>query len=69
MPNATLHLSYGRPVDLDALALSPNVTALLCGPLPFLRAIRAGLLAKGVPADAIHYELFSPDHWFAQSNA
>ncbi|MET8981820.1 globin domain-containing protein [Streptomyces sp. NPDC004539] len=69
LPNATLHLAYDRHADLDAVALPPDVTALLCGPLPFLRMVRAGLLRKGVPADAIHYELFSPDHWSAQSSA
>jgi nitric oxide dioxygenase len=32
----------------------------LCGPKPFLRAIVAGLVSAGVPADRIHYEFFGP---------
>ncbi|QNP75420.1 hemin transporter [Streptomyces roseirectus] len=65
LPHAMLHLRYDRPVDLDAVEVSPDVTALLCGPLPFLRTVRAGLLGRGVAADAVHYELFTPDHWLS----
>ncbi|AUS43842.1 flavohemoprotein [Ralstonia solanacearum] len=33
----------------------------LCGPLPFMQAQRAALLAGGVPAGRIHREVFGPD--------
>ena len=33
----------------------------LCGPLPFMQAQRAALLANGVPAERIHREVFGPD--------
>ncbi|MHA6820263.1 globin domain-containing protein [Ralstonia pseudosolanacearum] len=33
----------------------------LCGPLPFMQAQRAALLAGGVPAARIHREVFGPD--------
>ncbi|MNH46875.1 Flavohemoprotein [compost metagenome] len=31
-----------------------------CGPLGFMKAIRAQLLALGVQADRMHYEVFGP---------
>lgn len=72
LPGAALHVWYdepggsgakaGRP-DLSSLALPGDVTALLCGPLPFLRAARGALLGAGVPAERIHYEVFGPDLW------
>ncbi|MFJ5553234.1 globin domain-containing protein [Streptomyces sp. NPDC093225] len=52
--------------DLDALPpLAPGTRAYLCGPLPFMRAVREQLLAQGVPAADIHYEVFGPDLWLA----
>ncbi|WP_030207173.1 globin domain-containing protein [Streptomyces sp. NRRL S-87] len=52
--------------DLDALPpLAPGTRAYLCGPLPFMRAVREQLLARGVPAADIHYEVFGPDLWLA----
>jgi ferredoxin-NADP reductase/hemoglobin-like flavoprotein len=35
----------------------------LCGPIPFMRHVRSGLLARGVPAERIQYEVFGPDLW------
>jgi nitric oxide dioxygenase len=31
-----------------------------------MRHIRSTLLARGVPADSIRYEVFGPDLWAAQ---
>lgn len=53
-------------VDIDELELPEGVTAYLCGPLPFMRAVRGRLLRRGVPAAAIHYEVFGPDLWLGQ---
>ena len=35
----------------------------MCGPLPFMRAVRRELMDKGVPARNISYEVFGPDLW------
>ena len=72
-PIAEAHLWYEEPtagpgaltgrVDLKAVPVAPGTRAYLCGPLPFMRAVREQLLEQGVrPAD-IHYEVFGPDLW------
>ncbi|SFS62017.1 globin domain-containing protein [Streptomyces sp. ok210] len=77
LPDAAAHFWYENPepghaadrtglVDLSGLTVPAGTHAYLCGPLPFMRAVRAQLLAKGVPAADIHYEVFGPDLWFAQ---
>ncbi|MGW2179393.1 globin domain-containing protein [Streptomyces sp. NPDC001732] len=77
LPEATAHFWYEDPepghpadrtglVDLSGLPVAPGTHAYLCGPLPFMRAVRTQLLAKGVPAADIHYEVFGPDMWLAQ---
>ncbi|MFG2880106.1 globin domain-containing protein [Streptomyces sp. NPDC048337] len=54
-------------IDLTAVPVAPGTRAYLCGPLPFMRAVREQLLAKGVPAADIHYEVFGPDLWLASA--
>ncbi|MBT2414078.1 hemin transporter [Streptomyces sp. ISL-12] len=78
LPDTRLHLFYeelGDPApqsasagraDLAAVELPPGLTAYLCGPVPFMRAVRGDLLRRGVPAEAIHYEVFGPDLWLGQ---
>lgn len=77
LPGATLERWYEQPgepaadvrtglVDVAAMDLPEGATAYLCGPLPYLRAVRGGLLQRGVPAAEIHYEVFGPDLWIAQ---
>ncbi|MFB7912784.1 globin domain-containing protein [Streptomyces sp. NPDC056061] len=77
LPDASAHFWYEQPgpghpadrtglVDLTDLPVAPGTHAYLCGPLPFMRAVRTQLLAKGVPAAAVHYEVFGPDLWLAQ---
>ena len=77
LPDAAAHVWYEEPaqpwpaertgfVDLGTVPLQPGTTAYLCGPLPFMRAIRAQLLERGVPAADIHYEVFGPDLWLGQ---
>ncbi|GAA4613880.1 FAD-binding oxidoreductase [Saccharopolyspora hordei] len=77
LPDATVHVWYEEPqepwpaertglVDLSALDIPEDATAYVCGPLPFMRAVRAQLLELGVPASDIHYEVFGPDLWLAQ---
>ncbi len=54
-------------MDLTDVAVAPGTQAYLCGPLPFMRAVREQLLSKGVAASDIHYEVFGPDLWLASS--
>ncbi|MGW1428442.1 globin domain-containing protein [Streptomyces sp. NPDC002431] len=77
LPDAAAHFWYENPepghpadrtgrVDLSGLDIAPGTRTYLCGPLPFMRSVRAQLLAEGVPASDIHYEVFGPDMWLAQ---
>ena len=52
-------------MDLADIPLPPDVHVFTCGPLPFMRQVRGALLARGVPADHIRYEVFGPDLWAA----
>ncbi|MGG2461203.1 globin domain-containing protein [Streptomyces sp. RGM 3693] len=58
-------VSSGR-VDIGRLPLPQDLTSYLCGPLPFMRALRGALLHRGIPPQTIHYEVFGPDLWLAQ---
>ncbi|WP_328724449.1 globin domain-containing protein [Streptomyces sp. NBC_00259] len=77
LPHGECHLWYEDPdgcapgaragrTDLGALELPEGLTAYLCGPLPYLRAVRGDLLHHGVPAADIHYEVFGPDLWLGR---
>ncbi|MFF7790847.1 globin domain-containing protein [Streptomyces sp. NPDC007991] len=50
-------------MNLDGIELPDSATVFLCGPLPFMREVRGQLLAAGVPARSIRYEVFGPDLW------
>ncbi|KNB53532.1 globin domain-containing protein [Streptomyces caatingaensis] len=77
LADAEAHVWYERPADaawpaertgyadLSLLDVPAGAVAYLCGPLPFMRAVRAQLLAAGVAAADIHYEVFGPDLWLA----
>ncbi|MCX3288406.1 FAD-binding oxidoreductase [Streptomyces sp. NEAU-H22] len=74
LPDAAVHLWYEQDapagthpglVDLTGVPLASGTRAYLCGPLPFMRAVRTQLIAKGVAAADIHYEVFGPDLWLA----
>ncbi|MEU6216289.1 globin domain-containing protein [Streptomyces sp. NPDC047022] len=76
LPESAVHFWYeneapesahtGR-VDLAGVAVAPGTRAYLCGPLPFMRAVRTQLIGKGVAPADIHYEVFGPDLWLAQN--
>lgn len=75
LPNGALHLWYEQDAtdgartglaDLTGLDVPAGTQAYLCGPLPFMRAVRTQLLEKGVAPADIHYEVFGPDLWLAQ---
>ncbi|MFZ3572367.1 globin domain-containing protein [Streptomyces sp. BH097] len=74
LPDATAAFWYEEGVpaggrtgraDLAEVPVAPGTRAYLCGPLPFMRAMREQLLAKGVAAADLHYEVFGPDLWLA----
>jgi nitric oxide dioxygenase len=79
LPNSSVHVWYERgaesslPVDgvhagtmdLDDVDLPADATYYLCGPLPFMRAVRSRLVEQGVPPRDIQYEVFGPDLWQA----
>jgi nitric oxide dioxygenase len=78
LPDASLHVWYERgadaapggdvhpgTMDLSGVDLPPGAGYYLCGPLPFMQAVRGDLLARGVPAREIQYEVFGPDLWQA----
>ncbi|WP_432154417.1 globin domain-containing protein [Streptomyces tricolor] len=75
LPGASVHFFYERDAgrtartglaDLTDIAVHPGTRAYLCGPLPFMRAIRSQLIEKGVAPADIHYEVFGPDLWLAR---
>ena len=53
-------------MDLSQVSLPADVQVFTCGPLPFMRHVRSMLLARGVPASRIRYEVFGPDLWGVQ---
>ncbi|WP_460064854.1 globin domain-containing protein [Streptomyces sp. YKOK-I1] len=74
LPEASVHLWYEREapegaaqglVDLTDVTVPAGTRAYLCGPLPFMRAVRSQLIGKGVAPSDIHYEVFGPDLWLA----
>ncbi|MDD9378817.1 FAD-binding oxidoreductase [Streptomyces sp. ZAF1911] len=76
LPDASAHFWYeadaepgdhtGR-LDLTTVPVAPGTQAYLCGPLPFMRAAREQLIAKGVAPADIAYEVFGPDLWLASA--
>ncbi|MCV2490882.1 FAD-binding oxidoreductase [Geodermatophilus sp. YIM 151500] len=56
---------FAGTVDLGQVDLSDDAIYYLCGPLPFMQAIRSALIERGVAAQDIQYEVFGPDLWQA----
>lgn len=52
-------------MDLAAFELPADADYYLCGPLGFMQATRSTLIARGIPAQDIQYEVFGPDLWLA----
>jgi nitric oxide dioxygenase len=81
LPGATAHVWFERGadsggselaaelhsgiMDLDDVKLPEGAGYYLCGPLPFMQAIRSALIDRGVAARDIQYEVFGPDLWQA----
>jgi len=60
------HQSQQGLMDLSDVPLPDDVAVFTCGPLPFMRHVRASLLTRGIPASEIRYEVFGPDLWATQ---
>ncbi|MGR6962865.1 globin domain-containing protein [Geodermatophilus sp. URMC 61] len=79
LPDARVHVWYesgaesALPVDgvhagmmdLTAVDLPEGAAYYLCGPLPFMQAVRSALVERGIPPRDIQYEVFGPDLWQA----
>jgi nitric oxide dioxygenase len=52
-------------MDLSRVPLPDDAGYYLCGPIPFMQAVRNALIGRGVPARDIQYEVFGPDLWQA----
>ena len=52
-------------MDLDDVSCPTAPRYYLCGPLPFMQAVRSALIDRGVPPRDIQYEVFGPDLWQA----
>ncbi|MGX6604291.1 globin domain-containing protein [Micromonosporaceae bacterium Da 78-11] len=61
-PDDQTHQLTGR-IDPDLIPLHPDAEVYLCGPVPFMRTVRAGLHRRGVPEDRIRYEVFGSEQW------
>ena len=52
-------------MNVSDVELPDDAEYYLCGPLPFLKSVRSALIAGGVAAKDIQYEVFGPDLWLA----
>jgi nitric oxide dioxygenase len=57
--------AHGGLMDLGQVDLPDNAVYYLCGPLPFMQAVRSALIERGVAPRDIQYEVFGPDLWQA----
>ncbi|WP_269938967.1 globin domain-containing protein [Arthrobacter sp. HY1533] len=65
-PTAGFHRGF---MSLEGLDLPENASMYVCGPLPFMKAIRNQAIDAGIPSTKIHYEVFGPDVWLAGTAA
>ena len=52
-------------MNLGQVDLPATGTYYLCGPLPFMQAVRSALIGRDVAPRDIQYEVFGPDLWQA----
>ncbi len=53
-------------MDLSEVQIPADANVVMCGPLPFLKAVREQVVASGHPAEKVFYEIFGPDLWLLQ---
>jgi nitric oxide dioxygenase len=56
---------FAGRMNLGAVSLPDNALYYLCGPIPFMQAVRSDLLDRGVAPRDVQYEVFGPDLWQA----
>jgi nitric oxide dioxygenase len=56
---------HAGTMDLGDVKLPDDALYYLCGPLPFMQAVRSALLDRGVSPRDVQYEVFGPDLWQA----
>ncbi len=54
-------------MDLSSLQVPETTEVFMCGPLPFMRDVRASLVRRGLPSTRIRYEVFGPDMFAGQA--
>ncbi|MEN2740563.1 globin domain-containing protein [Microbacterium sp. X-17] len=59
----TLHPARPGFMELADVELPLDAAVFMCGPLPFMQTARDTLIARGIPSERIHYEVFGPDLW------
>jgi nitric oxide dioxygenase len=52
-------------MDPTAVDLPDDALYHLCGPLPFMQAVRSRLIEHGVAPHDVQYEVFGPGLWQA----
>ena len=62
---ASAGTEFAGRMNLDNVELPASADYYLCGPLPFMQSVRSQLIARGIPAQDIQYEVFGPDLWLA----
>ncbi|BCW82144.1 globin domain-containing protein [Arthrobacter sp. NicSoilC5] len=80
LPDASLHTWFLNPdgggssadgsvhsgfMNIKDVQLPSDGEYYLCGPMPFMQAVRTALVGAGVRAKDIQYEVFGPDLWLA----
>jgi nitric oxide dioxygenase len=60
LDEAEIHTGRIKP---DAIPMPAGGEAYLCGPVPFMRDIRANLRHRGIPSERIRCEVFGADSW------
>jgi nitric oxide dioxygenase len=77
LPHATLENWTELPgegdhdgfMDLTDVLIPAEAEVYLCGPLPFMKAVRSAVIAHGVPGRQISYEILGPDQWMLHDQA
>ncbi|MCK8669859.1 FAD-binding oxidoreductase [Rhodococcus sp. HM1] len=71
LENARMQVRYNDFEEFDVHGRSPvddldvpaGARVYVYGPVAFMRTVRDGLVARGVPVESIHYEAFAPGSW------
>ncbi|AYF76173.1 hemin transporter [Nocardia yunnanensis] len=55
-------------LDVTRVELPDDADYYLCGGAEFLQYVRAQLMAAGIPARRVHFELFAPNDWLLDAD-